>query len=123
MVQASDGDVGQNAQITYTLSSSSEQSIDSFSINPQTGAILTTKLLDREAVSSYLLTVTARDGGVPSLSDTTDVEITVQDVNDNAPVFSSNTYSGLVLEDALLGTSVLQVQATDVDSGLNGRVK
>lgn len=60
---------------------------------------------------------------MPSLSDTTDVEITVKDVNDNAPVFSSATYSGVVSEDALVGTSVLQVQATDIDSGLNGRIK
>lgn len=63
VVQASDGDVGQNAQITYSLTSGAEFSVDSFSINPQTGAIVTTKLLDRETVSSYLLTVTARDGG------------------------------------------------------------
>ncbi|KAK6640052.1 hypothetical protein RUM43_008329 [Polyplax serrata] len=123
VVQASDSDVGQNAQITYSLTSGADFSADSFSINPQTGAVVTTKVLDRETVSSYLLTVTARDGGVPSLSDTTDVEITVKDVNDNAPVFSSAMYTGVVSEDALVGTSVLQVQATDIDSGLNGRIK
>lgn len=63
VVQASDGDVGQNAQITYSLASGADNSADSFSINPQTGAVVTTKLLDRESVGSYLLTVTARDGG------------------------------------------------------------
>lgn len=63
MVQASDSDVGQNAQITYSLTSGADFSADSFSINPQTGAVVTTKVLDRETVSSYLLTVTARDGG------------------------------------------------------------
>lgn len=47
----------------------------------------------------------------------------VQDVNDNAPVFSSSVYSGIVPEDALVGTSILQVQATDADTGLNGRVR
>lgn len=51
------------------------------------------------------------------------MEITVKDVNDNAPVFSSAMYTGVVSEDALVGTSVLQVQATDIDSGLNGRIK
>lgn len=94
-----------------------------FTINPQTGAIVTLKPLDREVTSGYLLTVTAKDGGMPSLSDTTDVEITVVDVNDNFPVFKQAMYSGSVLEDALIGTSVVQVSATDADVGLNGRIR
>lgn len=127
VVSASDNDVGINAQITYTLGdeTNSEQSTNNgeFTINPQTGAIITSKLLDRETISGYLLTVTARDGGTPSLSDTTDVEISVSDVNDNYPVFKQSLYSGNILEDALIGTSVVQVSATDADIGLNGRVK
>ncbi|KAG7299926.1 hypothetical protein JYU34_016951 [Plutella xylostella] len=70
----------------------------------------------------YLLTVTARDGGAPPLSDTTDVEISVVDVNDNAPQFKQQLYSATIVEDALVGTSVTQVSATDADVGLNGRV-
>lgn len=54
-------------------------------------------------MSGYLLTVTAKDGGHPPLSDTTDVEISVTDVNDNYPVFKQAAYSGSVLEDALVG--------------------
>lgn len=53
--------------------------------------------------TGYLLTVTARDSGVPSLSDTTDVEISVVDVNDNEPVFKQQLYSATVVEDALVG--------------------
>ncbi|XP_026328508.1 protocadherin-like wing polarity protein stan isoform X2 [Hyposmocoma kahamanoa] len=127
VVSATDSDVGMNAQITYTLSSEiSNEAVahheHEFSINPQTGAITTNKLLDRETMSGYLLTVTARDGGVPSLSDTTDVEISVVDVNDNEPVFKQQIYSSSIMEDALVGTSVIQVSATDADVGLNGRV-
>ena len=40
-------------------------------------------------MSEYMLTVTARDGGVPSLSATTTVHVIVVDVNDNAPLFTS----------------------------------
>lgn len=80
-----------------------------FTINAQSGAIVTTKALDREVQSGYLLTVTARDGGSPSHSDTTDVEISVTDINDNAPQFFNASYYGSVSEDALTGTSVLQV--------------
>ncbi|KAK4875010.1 hypothetical protein RN001_011432 [Aquatica leii] len=124
VISATDNDVGTNAQITYILGEEMDSGgTPEFSINPQTGAIVTTKLLDRETVNGYLLTVTAKDGGNPPLSDTTDVEISVTDVNDNFPVFKQPLYSGSVLEDALIGTSVVQVSATDADIGLNGRIR
>ncbi|XP_037826241.1 protocadherin-like wing polarity protein stan isoform X1 [Lucilia sericata] len=126
VVSATDSDVGINAQITYSLNEESINGLsspDPFSINPQTGAIITNALLDRETTSGYLLTVTAKDGGNPSLSDTTDVEISVTDVNDNPPQFKNPLYQASILEDALVGTSVLQVSASDPDIGLNGRIK
>ncbi|XP_033247045.1 protocadherin-like wing polarity protein stan isoform X1 [Drosophila miranda] len=126
VVSATDSDVGINAQITYSLNEESINGLgspDPFSINPQTGAIVTNAPLDRETTSGYLLTVTAKDGGSPLLSDTTDVEISVTDVNDNAPVFKNPLYQSSILEDALVGTSVIQVSASDPDIGLNGRIK
>ncbi|XP_067630827.1 protocadherin-like wing polarity protein stan [Eurosta solidaginis] len=126
VVSATDSDVGINAQITYSLNEESINGVgspDPFSINAQTGAIVTSALLDRETASGYLLTVTAKDGGNPSLSDTTDVEISVTDVNDNPPAFKNPLYQASILEDALVGTSVIQVSATDPDIGLNGRIK
>ncbi|XP_063987386.1 protocadherin-like wing polarity protein stan [Diachasmimorpha longicaudata] len=124
VVSATDSDVGQNAQVTYSLGTDGDGlEAAEFTINPQTGAITTTKALDRERASGYLLTVTAKDGGVPSLSDTTDVEISVTDVNDNAPVFDAGQYTGTILEDVLVGTSVVKVSATDADMELNGRVR
>lgn len=126
VVSATDSDVGINAQITYFLNEESLNSLgasEPFAINPQTGAITTIAALDRETVSAYLLTVTAKDGGNPSLSDTTDVEIAVSDVNDNAPSFKVPLYQASIPEDALIGTSVVQISATDDDIGLNGRVK
>lgn len=124
VVSATDSDVGKNAQVTYSLDTDNgDQTASEFIINPQTGAITTTKPLDREIVPAYLLTVTARDGGIPPLSDTTDVEISVTDVNDNAPVFEAPQYQGSIPEDVLVGTSVLRVSATDADTDLNGRVR
>ncbi|PSN41253.1 Protocadherin-like wing polarity protein stan [Blattella germanica] len=123
VVAATDGDVGQNAQITYMLGTMDSTTTPEFTINPQTGAIITTKKLDRETVGGYLLTVTARDGGVPPLSDTTDVEIIVSDVNDNPPIFRKQSYVGSVPEDAVVGTSVVTIQATDADMGYNGRIR
>lgn len=126
VVSAIDNDVGINAQITYSLNEESVNGLtahEPFAINAQTGAITTTAALDRETNSAYLLTVTAKDGGNPSLSDTTDVEISITDVNDNAPAFKVPLYQSSIPEDALIGTSVVQVSATDADIGLNGRVK
>ncbi|XP_064085068.1 protocadherin-like wing polarity protein stan isoform X1 [Macrobrachium nipponense] len=120
MVAASDGDTGENARITYSLSG---ESVPEFVIHPSTGAITTTMPLDREMKGGFLLTVTARDNGTPPLSDTTDVEITVVDVNDNAPVFSETLYRSSVPEDASVGTSIAQMIANDADAGLNGRVR
>lgn len=126
VVSAIDNDVGVNAQITYLMNEDTVNGLahnEPFVVNPQTGAITTTALLDRETISAYLLTITAKDGGNPSLSDTTDVEISVTDVNDNAPSFKVPLYQASIPEDALIGTSVVQVSATDQDIGLNGRVK
>lgn len=56
VVSATDSDVGMNAQISYSLSSEiSNEAMahhdQEFMINPQTGAITTNKLLDRETMS------------------------------------------------------------------------
>lgn len=56
VVSATDSDVGINAQITYSLGTETSNEAmmgteHEFIINPQTGAIITNKLLDREALS------------------------------------------------------------------------
>lgn len=45
------------------------------------------------------------------------------DVNDNVPFFLSSTYEATVPEGAEVGTSVAQVSAADLDSGLHGMVR
>jgi len=39
------------------------------------------------------------------------VQVVIEDVNDNTPVFSSSSYSGIVQENTELGTTVLTVSA------------
>ena len=51
------------------------------------GIIRTTRELDREQQSLYRITVTAEDMGVPVRSQSANVIITINDVNDNSPVF------------------------------------
>uniref|UniRef100_A0A8C7YA01 Cadherin domain-containing protein n=1 Tax=Oryzias sinensis TaxID=183150 RepID=A0A8C7YA01_9TELE len=48
--------------------------------------------------------------------------ITVLDANDNPPVFSQSVYKATVEENALKGTYITTVNASDADSGTNGLV-
>ncbi|XP_078500339.1 cadherin EGF LAG seven-pass G-type receptor 2 isoform X1 [Lissotriton helveticus] len=118
IISATDEDTGENARITYFM----EDSVPQFKIDADTGAVTTQMDLDYEDQVSYTLAITARDNGIPQKSDTTYLEILVNDVNDNAPLFLRDSYQGSVYEDVPAFTSVLQVSATDRDSGLNGRV-
>uniref|UniRef100_A0A8C4KZZ5 Cadherin EGF LAG seven-pass G-type receptor 2 n=1 Tax=Equus asinus asinus TaxID=83772 RepID=A0A8C4KZZ5_EQUAS len=118
LISATDEDTGENARITYFM----EDSIPQFRIDADTGAVTTQAELDYEDQVSYTLAITARDNGIPQKSDTTYLEILVNDVNDNAPQFLRDSYQGSIYEDVPPFTSVLQISATDRDSGLNGRV-
>ncbi|XP_041417672.1 cadherin EGF LAG seven-pass G-type receptor 3 isoform X1 [Xenopus laevis] len=119
IISATDEDVGENARITYSL----EDNIPQFHIDPDTGAITLQAMLDYEDQVTYTLAVIAKDNGIPQKSDTTYVEIMVNDVNDNAPLFVNTQYHGIVSEDAPPFTSVVQISATDRDSNSNGRVQ
>ncbi len=100
VVAATDKDVGENARITYDITN---QENGDFRIDAVSGAIVIAKPLDREDREVYVLTVTAHDNGIPKMSDTTDVEIVIVDVNDNKPLFTSPAYHGSVSEDAIPG--------------------
>lgn len=119
VISATDDDVGENARITYFL----DDNIPQFRIDPATGAITLQAELDYEDQMTYTLAITAKDNGIPQKSDTTYVEVNVNDVNDNAPQFLSPRYQGTVSEDAPPFTSVLQISATDRDAHANGRVQ
>uniref|UniRef100_A0A8C7LA85 Protocadherin alpha-C2-like n=2 Tax=Oncorhynchus TaxID=8016 RepID=A0A8C7LA85_ONCKI len=80
------------------------------------------KPLDREAMKRHTLLLTAIDGGKPPRSGTVEIVIDVLDVNDNMPVFVKELYSVTLNENAPIGTTVVQVNATDLDEGSNAEV-
>nr|XP_046262320.1 protocadherin alpha-8-like isoform X12 [Scatophagus argus] len=80
------------------------------------------KSLDREVVRSHSLVLTALDGGKPPKSGDMNILVNVLDINDNAPVFTRDVYSVMLDENAPVGTTVIQVNATDLDDGPNGEV-
>jgi len=86
------------------------------------GALVLVEPLDFEAIPVYNLSVAASDRGLPQRSATVPVLITVQDVNDNPPVFTRAEYRTAVSESAPPGTELLRVVAHDADSGPRGHV-
>ncbi|XP_055132166.1 protocadherin-23 isoform X2 [Symphalangus syndactylus] len=95
----------------------------SFAIDSESGAISTIQTLDREVQEAVELRVVAQDLGEPPLSATCLVSITVDDVNDNEPIFWRQVYNATIAEHAPVGHCFLQVTASDADSGLYGFIE
>ncbi|ELU14775.1 hypothetical protein CAPTEDRAFT_226653 [Capitella teleta] len=77
-------------------------------------SIVTSKSLDRERKQEYSLTLKAV---CPNKKDIyAMVNVRVDDVIDNAPVFSETQYTATLIPDLPQGLPVLQLQATDADS-------
>uniref|UniRef100_A0A4W5RRE6 Cadherin domain-containing protein n=1 Tax=Hucho hucho TaxID=62062 RepID=A0A4W5RRE6_9TELE len=112
-IQAIDADSGDNARLEYRLTDTSPGF--PFTINNSTGWITVAAELDRETTEFYTFGMEARDCGIPVMSSSASVSITVLDVNDNIPTFTEKVYSLKINEDAVVGTSVLTVTAVDRD--------
>ncbi|XP_053498376.1 protocadherin alpha-3 isoform X5 [Ictalurus furcatus] len=121
---AFDADVGSHAVKSYKLNQNEHFSLDVQSNGEQSvsAELVLQKALDREKQPVIHLTLTAVDGGKPPRSGTLQIVICVEDVNDNAPVFSKALYKARVIENSPRGTSVISVHATDIDEGKNGEV-
>ncbi|XP_078259032.1 protocadherin-16-like [Rhinoraja longicauda] len=121
-VTARDKDDGINGDIVYSIVNSPESHSEWFTIDQVTGVITTAATLDYETDPAPTLTVLATDRGNKPLSSSVTVTITIQDVNDNEPVFSRNFYNTSIKENEPPGTCFLQIAATDADSGSFGSV-
>lgn len=109
----------------YTLSASDTDSSDTleyflsgvgsgdFSILSSTGLVSLSSALDYERKSSYVFSVIVRDGNGGHA--TSSLTVTVSDENDS-PDFIGTPYSASLDEDVPIGTTVLQVSATDQDT-------
>ncbi|KAH9499496.1 hypothetical protein Btru_077996 [Bulinus truncatus] len=77
---------------------------------------------DREESEKIIITVRAMDKGAPPLSSSATVELTLVDVNDEAPDFSDSVYSLEVDEEQPVGKYVGIVSAFDKDAGENSNL-
>lgn len=87
------------------------------------GTLMTLTGLDREIRDLYQLTIIAEySKGFSSGAGIYQVNVHVDDVNDNPPVFDHLVYSGIISENSLVGTEVVLnrvIRVTDADAGRN----
>ena len=86
---------------THTCAHTTQLCTTRFTVNQNTGAISLRGTVDREQQDTYYLTLIASDGGGTLANPNraiTLVVITVQDINDNPPVFSVSGYRFTLLE-------------------------
>ncbi|XP_038652242.1 protocadherin beta-8-like isoform X7 [Scyliorhinus canicula] len=124
LVSAHDPDIGTNSLQTYELLPNDYFILD---VQMRSGegklpVLVLQSSLDRETESSHMLTLIAKDGGIPVRSGTAQVSVIVKDANDNAPVFPQSVYRVTLLETAPTGTRVIILNATDLDDGPNGEI-
>nr|KAF6346854.1 hypothetical protein mPipKuh1_010607 [Pipistrellus kuhlii] len=120
LVSVSDRDSGTNGQVTCTLTPHVPFKLVSTFKNYY--SLVLDSALDRESVANYIIVVTARDGGSPSLSATASVSVEVADVNDNAPTFAQPEYTVFVKENNPPGCHIFTVSARDADAQENALV-
>uniref|UniRef100_A0A4W5QM10 FAT atypical cadherin 4 n=1 Tax=Hucho hucho TaxID=62062 RepID=A0A4W5QM10_9TELE len=116
--KAADPDEGTNGMVVYSLKQNPK---GLFHIHEKHGLITLTGPLEL-TTSSYQVEVLASDMGVPLLTSTLMLTVSVYDVNDNSPVFDQLSYEVIILESEPVNSRFFKVEATDKDSGLNGEV-
>nr|XP_023698710.1 protocadherin beta-16-like isoform X50 [Paramormyrops kingsleyae] len=120
IINVHDKDSGRNRQVHCSI----QQNIP-FKLKPSIKnyfSLVTSSIIDRELVSNFNVTITATDEGSPLLSSSKTVQLSISDVNDNAPIFNQQMYSAYVSENNKPGSSICAVTATDSDWKQNGTV-
>ncbi|XP_069876618.1 cadherin-23 [Dipodomys merriami] len=121
-LKATDADEGEFGRVWYRILHGNHG--NNFRIHVSNGLLMRgPRPLDRERNSSHVLMVEAYNHDLGPMRSSVRVIVYVDDVNDEAPVFTQQQYSRLGLrETAGIGTSVIVVRATDRDTGDGGLV-
>ncbi|XP_042318164.1 protocadherin alpha-C2 [Sceloporus undulatus] len=119
LVSVTDRDAGPNGQVSLSIPSDLP-----FRLNPlkNSYALVTQELLDREKTSSYNVTITATDAGVPPLSSFRMVQVDISDINDNPPQFEQAAYSVYIPENNVPGAFLCTAIAFDPDANENAYI-
>ncbi|KAL4233820.1 Protocadherin Fat 4 [Mactra antiquata] len=85
-------------------------------------SLVVTRPLDREVLDLYSFSLIAIDSGIPSRTGSTTVNVVVEDINDNTPVFEKRNYPISIYENYPSGQPILNVMAFDIDIGTNAMI-
>ena len=114
---ATDEDEGDNSLIRYAIETGD------FEIDTQSGVVSVLNPLDRETYFSYSLVVSAVDQSVTDMkTSVATLFVSIEDINDNPPIFTQSSYNVTLEEDIPVSSIVLTLVALDVDFGVNGVV-
>ncbi|XP_006873729.1 PREDICTED: cadherin-10-like [Chrysochloris asiatica] len=109
----SDQDKG-DGSLKYILSGDGAGTL--FIIDEKTGDIHATRRIDREEKAFYTLRAQAINRRtLRPVEPESEFVIKIHDINDNEPTFPEEIYTATVPEMSVVGTSVVQVTATDAD--------
>ncbi|KAG8579342.1 hypothetical protein GDO81_010827, partial [Engystomops pustulosus] len=127
-IEATDLDAGDNAKLIYSISNvNTDHPVTAYlSINIETGVLYAQRSFDYEQQNEFVLQVSARDNGSPSLSSNATLTIRIMDQNDNAPKILypspesdvSSTFE-MVPFTSEPGSLISKVVAVDADAGHN----
>ncbi|KAL2077320.1 hypothetical protein ACEWY4_026824 [Coilia grayii] len=120
LITVKDADAGQNGAVDVRILGSVPFKIASTYKNRY--SLTVDGPLDRESISKYNVTIKATDEGIPPLSSTTVIAITVADVNDNAPQFSEPVINIYVKENSPVGSTIYSISAFDPDVDDNAKL-
>ncbi|XP_072120748.1 protocadherin gamma-C5-like [Mobula birostris] len=120
LLNIKDRDSNQNGDIDCSISPNIPFELQSSFTNSY--RLVTSALLDREKVPQYIITVTCKDHGSPSLYSNKTIIVNVSDVNDNAPQFTQPSYTVYVTENNQAGSYIGKVTALDLDINRNSQI-
>ncbi|XP_072333062.1 protocadherin Fat 4-like isoform X2 [Scyliorhinus torazame] len=118
-VNATDNDSGTHAEINYAFE---DGHTEVFFIDSQTGIITVQEILNFELHQFYEVTVRAFNTHDSDQFSLAKVYVNVTGVNEYIPRFAKTQYNFSISENALKGTVVGHVTATDCDLGFDGVV-
>ncbi|NXX51312.1 DSG1A protein, partial [Tricholaema leucomelas] len=120
-------DCEENNPITYSISG---VGIDRapygiFVVNPRTGEINITSIVDREVTPVFVIRCFAKHSltGI-DMEPPLELRVRVLDINDNPPIFAQTVFTGSIEENSMDNTLVMKIIATDADepNHLNSKI-
>jgi cadherin EGF LAG seven-pass G-type receptor 1 len=114
----------EDSPVQYTMVSLLDsRSQAMFKIDSRSGVVVTATNLDRELMDVHYFRVIATDDSFPPRSGTTTLQVNVLDCNDHSPTFEAEQFEASIREDATIGSTVITLRSTDLDSGKNAEIE